>query len=98
MSALRVSSKTGPQGLKEWLQCVTFDTINDLAFGEFFDSLPQREANTRQNFILDNIAVLVFMSIAVRINPAKLIKLLTPSSLLKAIEGFYQSTSHQMDP
>jgi averantin hydroxylase len=97
ISGLRQDSKAGPQDFTEWLQWVTFDIMGDLAFGESFDSLPQRTTHPWQKFILDNIAALVFMGIAERMGLGRLIKLLTPASLLKAVAGFYQSTSDQMD-
>ena len=71
--------------------------MGDLAFGESFESLPQRKSHPWQQFLLDNIAALVFVGIAERIGLSGLIMLLTPASLLKAVEGFYETTSAQMD-
>jgi averantin hydroxylase len=83
--------------MTKWLQWATFDVMGDLAFGESFESLPQRKTHPWQQFLLDNIAALVFIGIAERMGLAKLVKLLTPPSLLQAVEGFYQRSSEQMD-
>lgn len=80
-----------------WLQWVTFDIMGDLAFGESFGSLQQKQSHPWQRFILDNIAALVFIGIAERMGLAKFIKLLTPPSMMKAVISFYRNTSDHMD-
>lgn len=94
---LREKCHYGPQDFTLWLQWTTFDIMGDLAFGESFESLPQRKTHPWQQFILDNIAALVFVGIAERMGLARLIKLITPPSIIKAVLSFYQNTSDQMD-